>query len=190
MKKVLLLISMVFFSLPLISQDLNGYKIGDLAHGGIVFYVDETGNHGLVVTVDDLSERSKWSKQKVTRKNNRLSEDMFTTKTIFNTEGRKSKKSGDVSAFRVVKKFKNTSKGKRYKDWVLPTKEEMNLIYQNKDKINEAIAQLGGDPLADDYYWTSSVCDYSKSYVQYFKDGKQSCYFNDYAYRVRGVRAF
>lgn len=190
MKNILLLLATVIYSLPVISQDIENYKVGDFAHGGIIFYIDETGNHGLVVTVNDLSKKSKWSKQKVSRKNNRLSEDMFTTKTIFNKERKKSKTTMDVSAFTVVKRFKNVSNGKKFKDWKLPSKEEMNVIFQNKDKINEAIALLGGEPLADDYYWTSSVCDYSKSYVQYLKDGKQSCYYNDYAYRVRAVRAF
>ncbi len=30
------------------------YSIGDFAHGGIVFYVDPTGNHGLVAALEDL----------------------------------------------------------------------------------------------------------------------------------------
>ena len=30
------------------------YQVGDLAHGGMVFYVDETGEHGLVAALEDL----------------------------------------------------------------------------------------------------------------------------------------
>jgi hypothetical protein len=32
------------------------YQVGDLAEGGIVFYVDETGEHGLVAGLEDLGE--------------------------------------------------------------------------------------------------------------------------------------
>ena len=32
---------------------LPQYQVGDFALGGIVFYVDETGEHGLVATMDD-----------------------------------------------------------------------------------------------------------------------------------------
>lgn len=190
MKNLLLYLTFIFFSLPICSQEENKYEIGDFAHGGIIIHVDETGNHGLVATINDLSKRAKWVKQKNARKNNRLSEEMFTTKTIFNKERKKSETTGDVSAFRLVKKHKNVSNGKTFKDWVLPSKDEMNLIFQNKDKINAALIKQGSEPFADDYYWTSSACDYSKSYVIYFKDGKQSCYFNNYAYRVRAVREF
>jgi hypothetical protein len=29
-------------------ENTKTYKVGDFAHGGIVFWVDETGQHGLV----------------------------------------------------------------------------------------------------------------------------------------------
>ena len=32
------------------------YQVGDLAEGGIVFYIDETGEHGLIASVGEISE--------------------------------------------------------------------------------------------------------------------------------------
>ena len=38
-------------------QDL-AEKIGEIAEGGIVFYIDETGKHGLVASLEDLSNQA------------------------------------------------------------------------------------------------------------------------------------
>ena len=38
----------------------------------------------------------------------------------------------------------------------LPTKEELMLIYVNKDIINQALIKAGGEPMKDDCYWSSS----------------------------------
>ena len=41
---------------------LRQYKIGDLAQGGIVFWVDETGEHGLICSPNDQeSAHGVWS---------------------------------------------------------------------------------------------------------------------------------
>ncbi|MCB0669676.1 MAG: hypothetical protein KDC80_27815 [Saprospiraceae bacterium] len=39
---------------------LRQYKIGDIAQGGIVFYIDESGEHGLVADEVDLSTGIRW----------------------------------------------------------------------------------------------------------------------------------
>jgi len=39
---------------------LNQHQIGDYIQGGIVFYVDETGEHGLVAAEVDLPEMYPW----------------------------------------------------------------------------------------------------------------------------------
>jgi len=36
------------------------YSVGDFVHGGIVFWVDETGMHGLVCAKEDQSEGIRW----------------------------------------------------------------------------------------------------------------------------------
>ena len=62
MKKILyifLLISPLLFIYSCDKDEPNQeplYEIGEFAEGGIVFYVDETGQHGLVAAIDDLLE--------------------------------------------------------------------------------------------------------------------------------------
>ena len=64
-------------------------KIGDLAEGGIVFYVNETGEHGLVCSLNNLSTSARWFEKWTPRKNERLSENFNTSTTIFGNKNRK-----------------------------------------------------------------------------------------------------
>lgn len=65
--------------------------------------------------------------------------------------------------------------------WRLPTKDELNLLYENKEKI-------GG--FADDYYWSSTEHDSDFAWGQAFGIGFQSDINKTNNYYVRAVRAF
>ncbi|MDC0100495.1 DUF1566 domain-containing protein [Crocinitomicaceae bacterium] len=66
--------------------------------------------------------------------------------------------------------------------WRLPTKEELNVLYENKDEI-------GG--FANDYYWSSTEDESYTAWIQGFGDGDTSYGLKDYInYYVRAVRAF
>ena len=65
--------------------------------------------------------------------------------------------------------------------WRLPTKEELTILYENKDSI-------GG--FADTWYWSSTETDgiYS-AWIQYFDDGIQfNSYIKGFKYNARAVR--
>lgn len=65
--------------------------------------------------------------------------------------------------------------------WRLPTKEELDTIYKNKDKI-------GG--LSTWIYWSSSECDPNKSiWIQDFEEGKQSLSSKYHTFYARAVRS-
>ena len=63
--------------------------------------------------------------------------------------------------------------------WRLPTKEELNFLYENKDEI-------GG--LALNYYWSSSEFDNFFAWNQDLFSGNQSLSRNNLTYYVRAVR--
>ena len=67
------------------------------------------------------------------------------------------------------------------KGWRLPTKEELNILYQNKDKI-------GG--FAYDYYWSSTEDGSGSAWVQNFGNGNLGYGYKFYPYCVRAIRAF
>lgn len=74
--------------------------------------------------------------------------------------------------------------GEVFKDWFLPSKEELNLMYQNLHK------QGLGSFANGDYYWSSSEYFSSHAWYQYFSYGDQDYYYRFYETRVRPVRAF
>jgi hypothetical protein len=65
--------------------------------------------------------------------------------------------------------------------WRLPTKEELNMMYENMDKI-------GG--FADDAYWSSTDVGNLIAYRQFFDDGYQTFSPKGNSHYVRAVRAF
>lgn len=50
--------------------------------------------------------------------------------------------------------------------WYIPSMGEMLFIHLNKKKINAALKYVGGTPIADDWYWTST--EYSQTGAWYF----------------------
>jgi hypothetical protein len=68
-----------------------------------------------------------------------------------------------------------------YNDWFLPSKDELNKLWLNKDAI-------GG--FAGDFYWSSSEYDAGFAWGRYFYDGYQNYYGKANYLRVRAVRAF
>ena len=71
-----------------------------------------------------------------------------------------------------------------YSDWFLPSRDELNLMYENL-----YLEGVGG--FADGYYWSSSEYVATLAWFQYFYNGYQSYYGGKYdTYRVRAVRAF
>jgi hypothetical protein len=73
--------------------------------------------------------------------------------------------------------------GGGYSDWRLPTKDELNLVYQNLRAKN--IGNLG-----DTLHWSSSEYNSSGAWGQDFSDGSQDYNYKTYSYSVRAVRAF
>jgi hypothetical protein len=69
----------------------------------------------------------------------------------------------------------------QYDDWHLPSKGELNLMYQQRGAI-------GG--FEDDYYWSSTESDNHVAWAQLFTIGIQSIFYKDDTYYVRAVRTF
>jgi hypothetical protein len=70
--------------------------------------------------------------------------------------------------------------GAKFMDWRLPTKRELNLVYNQKSNIGGGFS----------YYWSSTEVDGYLAWSQYFYDGYQANSSKDSTRTVRAVRAF
>jgi hypothetical protein len=163
------------------SSDLPSYTVGQLAHGGRVIFVDDTGRHGLVVATADQTIGIKWLNANfhitgATRVG--IYGGIDNTADILRIEG-----NGSYAA-----KIAQSYTGGGFGDWHLPSLEELKLIYNQKNTI-------GG--FADANYWTSTEIAGSPAgnpsitaYVKDFTAGAESALGKQSDARVRAIRKF
>ena len=152
------------------------YSVGDKARGGIVFWVDETGCHGLVVAEDDqASEVTAYQGKTGTLKGDSVYAGKYNAHQIIKN------KSVAYSAALICDQYR----GGGYNDWYLPSKYELNLLYiqYTKKKIGYFMR---------DYYWSSSEEKDDVAWLFRFYDGQLYNYpkYGSTAFRVRAIRAF
>lgn len=146
--------------------------IGEKFGGGIVFYVYDGGQHGLIAAPVDQSTGIKWGKMiAIDPANEEPGAGKLNTERIVGGIGE-----GDYAALVCVR-----YDGGNYFDWYLPSKFELNLLYQQKKVV-------GG--FADNFYWSSTPEDKIKAWDQAFTNGQQSKFFKNTAYPVRAIRGF
>lgn len=154
--------------------------VGRSFAGGIVFYIDATGQHGLVCSSVDQSSNIEWVKSSV-----------ITTGALGTAIG-----TGRANTDAIVKSQGNGSYAAQicndlilnsYDDWFLPSKDELNLMYVNLKKNN-----IGNFSSFNQYefYWSSSESHISQAWLQDFYDGRQDSGTKTLSWHVRAVRAF
>ncbi|MHC1703313.1 MAG: hypothetical protein AB9846_05340 [Tenuifilaceae bacterium] len=161
-------------------------SIGATYAGGIVFYIDSTGQHGLVCATSDQNSGAQWGCYE---------------SSISGADGTEIG-TGKQNTIDIVNGCSTSGIAARlcydlvlngYSDWFLPSKDEQHEMY-----INLRNAGIGN--FAEGTYWSSSEEIYwsSGSYYawgQYFNSSNQvyyvSSYYNkDNKQNVRAVRAF
>ena len=130
-----MIIFMTFFAR---AQHMVGEKWG----GGIIFFLDPGGMHGLIAAESDLPEKYIWS--------------------VAKDECRKISSNG-------------------FKDWYLPNKEELNLLYLKREIV-------GG--FTRDYYLSASEENDELIWVQSFASGYQFFNLRTYKMHARAIRRF
>ncbi len=172
---------------------IQTYQIGDFAHGGIVFWVDATGQHGLVCAKTDQSPGERWyaGTNGITRAygNGPLSGQANTS--IIIAAQLAIGDDGFNYAANICNELQITEGAKTYGDWYLPSKHELSLMYDNRIAINISAIARGGSGFASAFYWSSSESNSLNAWIQRFNDGYQSGNgLKSSSNRVRAVRAF
>jgi hypothetical protein len=158
-------------------NDATKLIIGQEYQGGIIFYIDASGQHGLIAAQSDQSTEIIWSKE---------------WKTITGVTGKEigsGRRNTDIivaklGAGNYAAKLCYDLVRKGYSDWFLPSKDELIQLYLNKDKV-------GG--FAGEYYWSSTQIKTNADpviFIQSFIDGSPSMAAGYGTYYVRAVRKF
>lgn len=160
---------------------LRQYNIGDMAQGGIVFYVDESGEHGLAADTVDLSAEIRWyagTEGNTQAKGDGPFAGEMNTAIIIAAQVALGD-DGNIYAARLCAELQKGG----YGDWYLPSKQELNLMYTNL-----YLEGLGGFVAGD--YWSSTETGSQGVWVQTFDSGEQYGDGKFLLFRVRAIRAF
>jgi hypothetical protein len=172
--------------------NIKRYSVGDFAFGGIVFYVDRFGKHGLVCAITDQSTGVRWdagSGSITFARDNGEYTGETNTMVIIATQGRGD---GATYAAREATEYSigSTSSG-FIGGWYLPSPRELQLMYENRAAINAAAIANGGTAFANEIYWTSRETTSTRAWNLNFSTGSSSSLGAKSAERrVRAVRAF
>ena len=162
------------------------YSIGDIVNGGVVFWLDSTGQHGLVVAFSDVATSAKWGC---------YGTDLPNVPNVPYNGGVPVGQGAEIGDG-----FNNTNNILKYcptapaalaarsygPDWFLPSINELKKIYDNKPTL----VGVSGFTAFSDYYWSSTEYDINSAWDQNFDDGFQDGTSKNYAGNVRAVRAF
>ena len=162
-------------------------EIGDLIEGGYLFYIDETGQHGLVAAMEDLEGTYKWGcmNQYVSGADGTgLGTGYQNTLDIVAQNCQT--QNGAITAAQATLNY--TSEG--FTDWYLPSKDELHSIYNNISQ-NSSVGNIGN--ISDDtigaYYWSSTESTSPKAFSLSFNTTDQGPNNKNLSLKVRPIRA-
>ena len=152
----------------------NAFYIGQSYGGGIIFWIDATGQHGLIAATSDQGYNW-WGDRYyflTGATGTALGTGAANTKKIVAVQGTKYNYAALVCA---------NYRGGGYADWFLPSKDELYLLYQQKNVVGGFIR--GG-------YWSSSEFDHTLAWQKYFYNDIATYTHKDRFDGIRAVRAF
>jgi hypothetical protein len=181
------------------SGSSNTHSVGESYGGGVVFYTWDNGNHGLIVSTDDVSSvtQSAWPGNATIERikpilvnNNGLLAGKELTRTLvyyaLTASGITNLPTSNIAAYLCYQ-----YRGGNFSDWYLPSAYELDLLWQNRN----VVANLAST-------WNISTTKYWSSTLSYTDGGVNvQFYLINYlgqtngnaaydAHRVRAIRSF
>jgi hypothetical protein len=148
-------------------------SIGQSYQGGIIFFLDETGAHGLISATSDQSTNAEWgcSGTTIGGTSSAIGTGQANTTAIVN----------GCSTAGIAAHICNDLVLNYYSDWFLPSKDELDKLYHQQTFV-------GG--FANDNYWSSSEYSANHAWAEWFGSGTQANSGKSLTHYVRAVRAF
>lgn len=167
------------------------YEIGGYANGGIIFYLDETGQHGLVAAVNDVEGRREWGcwGVNVNGTSQEFGMGLQNTLNIIATDCQV-EFPGNETVNAAQAAYNHESGG--YSDWYLPSVDELRELVKEIGP-NSALGNLANLDLIY-WYWTSSQSGENTAYQYDITFGSSGMAewmgWKDYFQNVRPIRSF
>ena len=173
----------------LFAKTAGSHYIGELYGGGIIFYVDKSGDHGLICNMVDLSTSQTWSNVTSTLVGTTSWNGQGNSTAIINQSGHTS------SAAKLCDDYTNADYNTGiYSDWYLPAIDELSKLWHANYEVNKAFdsdSNVLTTGLVSGSYWSSSEGG-TGSFAWYFNysygytgiSNKTGTFF------VRAIRAF
>jgi len=157
------------------SQTLAGtcIVIGYSYQGGIIFYIDGTGLHGLIAATNYQGNSLQWTHPStpISGTSTGIGTGQNNTTLIMN----------GCNDHNIAAWTCHNYNGGGYNDWFLPSKDELNLMYPQRSFIPD---------MSSGTYWSSSQYDNNDAYAQDFSTGGQNHISKVGPGYVRAIRAF
>lgn len=169
------------------------YKPGDYYKSGlaegIVAFVDESGEHGLLISIDET--RAQWSTEyeMLTVMGGEFSMDDGASNSKYIRSQENWEQLYPAFAWCHAKNALGLT------SWYLPAIHEFSHVDQNLEAINATLTELGEEPIAtgvNDNYWSSVEIGVQSAYAFNFHEGDIASYDLDKLneHRVRAMRTF
>lgn len=177
------------------AENVVKYKVGDFAHGGIVFWVDETGQHGLVCAKTDQSTGMRWHAG-TNGTTHATGDGIYAGKSntsIIIAAQVAIGDDGETFAARLCNELIVTEDGVNYGDWYLPSRQELILMAENQTVINSTALLNNGTSFAvSEVYWSSTETEKVGAANVLFKSDSYAIhsYYKDVLCHVRAIRSF
>ncbi len=155
-------------------QGSVGFVIGQNYGGGIIFYIDSTGQHGLISATSDQTAGAMWGCYGTLIGGTSLAIGTGQANTTAIVNG--------CSEPGMAAGICNDLVLNGYSDWFLPSQDELYQMYLQRSVIG-GFATIGD-------YWSSTEWHSDSSFGINFGSGNQYMYFKYDVIYVRAVRAF
>ena len=171
--------------------DENGCHavLGNYALGGVIFYIDETLNHGLVVALND-NESGEWgcSDEEILNANDStLGSGYRNTLAILASDCEPAGISAIIAAYSASTFI---SEDTLINDWYLPSIDELKLLYQEREWIDDSLTVYNGKRFENTTYWSSTQSGTDKAKSLSFGNGSTKSSYKISVNEVRSIRAF
>jgi hypothetical protein len=173
-------LALIFFALILCMSCAKEpkFRIGQEYGGGIIFYVDASGEHGLIAAKVDQGKAG-WGCQ---------------TSKIPGADGIEIG-TGFQNTLDIINACQEENIAARlcfdlvldgYDDWFLPSKDELNQLFLQKDRVGGFVIDVTAP------YWSSTEYEiHNAAWRQTFADYFEQTIYDKYnVYNVRAIRSF